>query len=297
VATPPNFQKVDPLDSQTQVVGQSGAPSAFLLRQWQNIRAFINAAIDGIVVIFQTGFSGVAPISVTGAVGATVSISHDDSGVTPGTYGDATHVAQVTVDAKGHVTEVAEVPITGSGVGTFAGASGGLANARATGAFATGGIVFKPSQNMVVTHVWLWIDGAATTDQYYAQISSLSSVTFDATDIRRVTACTVNAVLGTSVTQVTGSTDMRIMRLSFATPVALTAGQNYLISGTFDQASGTAVFGCGAGASGGLLTLAFNAPGDTYMGAPQFNTVGLSASQAASAVPSAYYQICIEGHT
>lgn len=37
-----------------------------------------------------------------------------NTGVTPGTYGDATHVSQVTVDAKGRVTGAADVAITGA---------------------------------------------------------------------------------------------------------------------------------------------------------------------------------------
>lgn len=37
------------------------------------------------------------------------------SGVTPGTYGDATHVPQVTVDANGRVTAASNVAIVGGG--------------------------------------------------------------------------------------------------------------------------------------------------------------------------------------
>jgi hypothetical protein len=39
------------------------------------------------------------------------------SGAAAGTYGDATHVARVTVDAKGRLTAVSSVAITGSGGG------------------------------------------------------------------------------------------------------------------------------------------------------------------------------------
>lgn len=57
-----------------------------------------------------------APILVDAATGA-VTISHDDSGVTPGTYGDSGNVAVVTVDAQGHVTDVTEAAISGGGGG------------------------------------------------------------------------------------------------------------------------------------------------------------------------------------
>ena len=40
-----------------------------------------------------------------------------DSGVTPGTYGDATHVGQFTVDAHGIITAASSVGITGGGSG------------------------------------------------------------------------------------------------------------------------------------------------------------------------------------
>jgi hypothetical protein len=37
--------------------------------------------------------------------------------VTVGTYGDSTHVAQVTVDSTGRVTNAVNVPISGAGGG------------------------------------------------------------------------------------------------------------------------------------------------------------------------------------
>jgi hypothetical protein len=40
-----------------------------------------------------------------------------DTAVTPGTYGDDTHVAQVTIDQQGRITAASEVAITGGGGG------------------------------------------------------------------------------------------------------------------------------------------------------------------------------------
>ena len=77
------------------------------------------------------------PITVTG------DISHASSGVTPGTYGDATNIAQFTVDATGHVTGVLEVPIAGTLV--FGGwvdvtmIAGGAGGASSTSAALPGG--------------------------------------------------------------------------------------------------------------------------------------------------------------
>jgi hypothetical protein len=53
--------------------------------------------------------TGTAPIAVT--VGANPVVSHNASGVVAGTYGDATNVSRVTVDARGHVTAATTTPI------------------------------------------------------------------------------------------------------------------------------------------------------------------------------------------
>lgn len=51
------------------------------------------------------------------ADGAVTGAKLEDDGVTAGTYGDATHVAQITVDSKGRVTDATDVAITGGGGG------------------------------------------------------------------------------------------------------------------------------------------------------------------------------------
>jgi hypothetical protein len=69
-----------------------------------------------------TAVTGVAPIASSG--GTTPAISLNASGVAPGTVGDATHVAQVTVDAQGIITSIASVPIVSAGVGTVTDVTG-----------------------------------------------------------------------------------------------------------------------------------------------------------------------------
>ena len=65
----------------------------------------------------RAAITGTAPIAFS-AGGA---ISLNDTAVTPGTYGDATNVAQVTVDAKGRLTAAADVPISFPGTSGFTG--------------------------------------------------------------------------------------------------------------------------------------------------------------------------------
>ena len=66
---------------------------------------------------------------IAGSIGAT---QLDDTAVTPGTYGDGTNVAQITVDANGRVTGVTDVAITATG-------GGGAWTLAATHAVSVGG--------------------------------------------------------------------------------------------------------------------------------------------------------------
>lgn len=76
-----------------------------------------NVAIAGGGAISTIDSPG-SSISVTNPAGPTVSLDLPNSGVGAGTYGDATHVAAVTVNARGVVTGVSLVAIGGSSGGT-----------------------------------------------------------------------------------------------------------------------------------------------------------------------------------
>lgn len=62
-----------------------------------------------------TGDAAGGPTSFDGAASVSTALTLANTAVTPGTYGDGTHVAQVTVDAKGRVTAASNVAVSGGG--------------------------------------------------------------------------------------------------------------------------------------------------------------------------------------
>ena len=60
-----------------------------------------------------TAVSGGTGLSSTG--GTTPAISLDNTAVSAGTYGDASNVAQITIDAQGRITSASDVAISGGG--------------------------------------------------------------------------------------------------------------------------------------------------------------------------------------
>lgn len=97
--------KLNPLAWNVAIVDKSGNPTQEFMLKWAR-QQNVNAAIP----VVKAG----AGIAVTGSGDVTVSLTN--TGVAATTYGDATHVSQVTVDAQGRVTAAANVAIASGSV-------------------------------------------------------------------------------------------------------------------------------------------------------------------------------------
>jgi hypothetical protein len=115
-----------PLDQGFAITNADGTPTQYFILWAQDrqidIQNGITAAqaqqlIDDWAaerdIIAGTGLDGGGPLSLD------VTIDLADTAVTPGTYGDATNVPQITVDQQGRITDVVDVPISGGGGGYF----------------------------------------------------------------------------------------------------------------------------------------------------------------------------------
>lgn len=267
------IRRVNPLRSNVPIADKNGNPTPMFQRLWQSL--FLNdnqiATLDQLIasistweIVAGTGLSGGGPL-----VNSPVTIDLEDTAVTPGTYGDATNVAQITVDQQGRITDVQEVAISGSG-GTerwFNGIASASAAAVNTSARATKGVRVTPSFDMTIDALWAQIDQAVNTDNYQGIIASLSGSGATAT---------VVSVLATTPNVSAGHTSEQISRFVFSSPVSLTAGTTYLVGVIFNQASGTAVARVGGSAGNDQVMVAPT----THHGRFFYNTVGLSAGQA-----------------
>src|SRR5208282_124966 len=117
------FPNIVAPNQQTLFESFSGYEWAYRLQDYLEKAVPTSAGTGG-----QPGPPGTVDITATVPIAVTPSpitnagvISHLPSGVTPGTYGDATHVPEFTVEGDGHVTAVTLVPITGAGGGFLKG--------------------------------------------------------------------------------------------------------------------------------------------------------------------------------
>lgn len=118
--------KLQPLYNNLAIVNAAGMPTDYFIRWAQQRQIDISEAITAaeaqqLIDDWAAGrlINTTTPILGGGDLSSDLTLSHADSGVTPGTYGDATNVAQITVDEFGHVSAAVDVAISGGGGGAL----------------------------------------------------------------------------------------------------------------------------------------------------------------------------------
>lgn len=133
---------LQPLDEKFAIVDDQGRPTLYFIKWAQQKQIDIQASItsdqfntllleyllahqlqegDGIALTPSGNLDDSPEISVRNGTGLNFdgmqNLKIADTAVTPGTYGDATHVGQFTVDQQGRITAAADVAISGGGGG------------------------------------------------------------------------------------------------------------------------------------------------------------------------------------
>lgn len=205
-------------------------------------------------------------------------------GVTNGQTTSLSQVGTVNIWIEGYLTMPG-----GSAVRSFSGYSN-AANTVKTSASATAGTAWTPAEDIWVTAVQFFIDAAASGQGHFCQISTVNTSTN-----------AIIAVVATTATVVSTTADPVLYRFPFATPVKLTAGTPYMITGTNASGIGTTVFR-GQYIINTGITPQMNAPGfwQLVSGGPrtaEYATVGVTNGQAATGSPNnAMYGIGLEGY-
>lgn len=168
-------------------------------------------------------------IVVTAPTGPTTNVDVAASGVAAGTYGDTTHVAQVTVGADGRVTNASQVAISGSagaggliilfqttlavaaasldtGAGGIAGGHGDLLVviiARSADAAISNNLLLRFNNDSGGNYDWSWVYNGAATPQGAAGNLATSAIvgkTQSATGIANTAAATELTIPGYDLT-------------------------------------------------------------------------------------------------
>ncbi len=109
--------EIQPLVNNQKIVTPDGLPTDYFIRWAQQRQIDITGGITAIEaqqliddwaaareILAGVGLDGGGPLS------ANVTIDLADTAVTPGVYGDATNVPQITVDQQGRITAVVDIP-------------------------------------------------------------------------------------------------------------------------------------------------------------------------------------------
>jgi hypothetical protein len=180
--------KVSPLDWKTPIVDpKTGVPTLQYIRQWQaqfgnedgtHSIATSAATVAGAAVPQTRNVNATSPVTVNGGTTANlatdITLAHATSGVSAGTYGDSTHVAQFVVDAKGHITSASNVAVSGSGGASASIRSSNIQSSSAasyTVTFPTGAsagdlviIICGSGFGMTLPSTWTWLEHASQSN-------------------------------------------------------------------------------------------------------------------------------------
>lgn len=216
------WEKIDTTDAVLSVNGQTGVVVL--------TPASIGAAANTVNVIAGTGLAG------GGALTANVTLDLTNTAATPGSYGSATQVSQVTIDAQGRVTSAANVSIAisnsaVSGLGTMStqnansvAITGGsvdnttLANANITSLAATfpNNYLSNSSVTLGSTTVAL---GSTATNVNNLSLSNVSITSGSATLANVTVTANLYANLATSNTAVMSDPSMMLAPEGYITVV------------------------------------------------------------------------------
>lgn len=208
-------------------------------------------ASGGAVNITATSPIVVTPSPITGAG----DISHADSGVTAGTYGDSTHVGQFTVNAKGHITAASNVSLGAANQAKHFTLLGRIGYLEEQLAVALGYINRLTRINITAAYAWVWGDG------------SDGSVNFDGTNTYP------------SFSSTTGAAPNLVYRLTrnlYATDVTLASGKT--LNAWNNQLYCTGTFTCDGHMS---------ADGAANLVNPQTGLTGVGQDQNGNYLPAA----------
>lgn len=220
--------QVSPLDWKTRIVDpETGNPTLQFIRLWQslfgnedgtNALASSASSIAVAAVPQSRKINTTAPIAGGGDLSTDRTLTHNGSGVTPGVYGDATHVPAITVDSMGHVTAVTNTSITGgSGSNqilypnaTWSGADAGL--------FATLSNSFIALENFTVDRLYATWSNDTIGNVYNMFIAAVNS------------SGVVSSVLATATSFTTTATGIQTHAFNLSTSATITAGTIYIIA-------------------------------------------------------------------
>lgn len=243
-----SFNQIPPLDWQTPMVEpETGRPSTQFQRLWQmmfqsgsssaTVIAAIQAQITSILATLSTkADKAIQIIAGTGLTGggdlsANRTLNLANTAVTPGSYGDATHVGQFTVDAQGRLTAAASVSISaGGGGGTMFSMPPLPYSSVDSGGNACMGNIFTIKDQITVSALYGSVNNSTIGNVYNMFIATVNTST-------SAIISTVAATPSFTTTATGGQTH----KYTFASPVVLAPG-TYLFG--IVKTSGTSTTPC-----------------------------------------------------